>query len=202
MVEKLFSNLDDKSTVYRSTSNLFSVCTYFIVDSKKILIIDPGQLSKEVYIWLEQFENLKKIIYLTHEHFDHHFDVNKLLEHKNTFLYNFSDSFKKAISNSKTNLSYYYNTPISTISNHTTDVNFFEVIKTPGHSKLSVCLLYKNILFGGDSIIEKKYLVLKLPGSNKVDYKESVNKVKLKMHKNTIVLPGHGSTFCFDLWKM
>ena len=202
MVERLFSNLDDKSTVYRSTSNLFSVCTYFIVDSQKILIVDPGQLSKEVYVWLEQYENHKKIIYLTHEHFDHHFDVNKLSEYENTFLYNFSDSFKNAISNSKTNLSYYYNTPISTKSNKTIDVNFLEVIKTPGHSKLSVCLLYKNILFGGDSIIEKKYLVLKLPGSNKIDYEESVNKVKLKMHKSTIVLPGHGSPFCFDSWKI
>ena len=60
MVETLFCNLDDKSIVYRSVSKLFGVCTYFLVDPKKVLIIDPGKLSDEVYVWLEQFKNHKK----------------------------------------------------------------------------------------------------------------------------------------------
>jgi glyoxylase-like metal-dependent hydrolase (beta-lactamase superfamily II) len=115
MVEKLFSNIDDKSVVYRSVSSLFAVCTYFIVDDEKVLIVDPGKLSDEVYLWLEQFQNHKKIIYVTHEHFDHHYDVNKLLEFKNTFIYLKSEAFENALSNYKTNLSYYYNTPIKTI---------------------------------------------------------------------------------------
>ena len=79
-------------------------------------------------------------------------------------------------------------------------MNFFEVIETPGHSKFSFCFLYKNILFGGDTIIKKEYLVLKLPGNNKTDYSESVAKIKLKTTKNTLVLPGNGSVFCFDTW--
>ena len=80
MVEPLFCNLDDRSIVYRSVSDLFGVCIYFLVDQKKVLIIDPGRLSEDVYLWLGQFINHKKIIYITHEHFDHHFDLNKLLK--------------------------------------------------------------------------------------------------------------------------
>jgi glyoxylase-like metal-dependent hydrolase (beta-lactamase superfamily II) len=198
MVETLFCNLDDKSMVYRSISKLFGVCTYFLVNKEKVLIIDPGKLSDEVYLWLEQFKKHKKIIYLTHEHFDHHFDVNKLLLMHNTYLHFFSENFKKAISNSKVNLSYYYNTPIETSSKLTKKFNFLEVIETPGHSKQSVCLLYKNLLFGGDTVIHKEYLVLKLPGSNKNDYRESIATIKTKTNQNTIVLPGHGNLFFFD----
>ena len=58
------------------------------------------------------------------------------------------------------------------------------------------------MLFGGDTIINKEYLILKLPGSNKEDYKESLVKLKQKLSKNTIVLPGHGNVFCFDTWKV
>jgi hydroxyacylglutathione hydrolase len=200
MVEILFCNLDGRSILYRFVSELFGVCTYFLVDLEKVLIVDPGKLNDDVYVWLEQFQRHKKIIYLTHEHFDHHFDVNKLLLIHNSYLHFFSENFEKAISNNKINLSFYYNTPIETSSNSKEDFNFFEVVETPGHSKLSVCLLYENMLFGGDTIINKEYLVLKLPGSNKAHYKESVSKLKLKLNKNTIVLPGHGNLFCFDSW--
>ncbi len=56
------------------------------------------------------------------------------------------------------------------------------------------------MLFGGDTIINKEYLVLKLPGSNKFDFKESVAKLKIMININTIVLTGHGNLFCFDSW--
>jgi len=171
-----------------------------MVDQEKVLIVDPGRLSEDVYLWLEQFKNHKKIIYLTHEHFDHHYDVNKLVLFQNTSIFIFSDAFKNALFNKRLNLSYYCNIPIETSCTQTTDSNFFEVIETPGHSKFSVCFMYKNMLFGGDTIINKEYLVLKLPGSNKFDYKESVIKIKRIINKNTIVLPGHGNLFCFDSW--
>lgn len=202
MIETLFSNIDDKSTVYRSVSDLFAVCTYFLVDNEKVIIVDPGKLSDEVYFWLEQFKNHKKIIYVTHEHFDHHYDVNKLLQNSNSYLHYFSENFNIAIANNKINLSFYYNIPLATVSKVKKEFKFFKVIETPGHSKLSVCLLYNNLLFGGDTIINKEYLILKLPGSNKEDYKKSVIKIKSKIQKNTIVLPGHGNIFCFDIWKV
>lgn len=43
---------------------------------------------------------------------------------------------------------------------------FLEVINTRGNSGESYCFVYDNILFGGDTIIDKKELVLKLLGSN------------------------------------
>lgn len=197
MIEPLFCNLDDRSIVYRSVSDLFGVCTYFLVQKDKVLIIDPGRLQEEVYLWLKQFKNQKKIIYLTHEHFDHHYDVNKLLKIKNTSAFLNSKEFEDALQCSRKNLSYYYNVAIETVLTFPTSTNYFDVIETPGHSMFSVCFLYQNILFGGDTVIDKKNLVLKLPGSNKIKYKESIDKIKKKIPNGTIVLPGHGDLFLF-----
>lgn len=201
MVEQLFCNLDDKSVVYRSISDLFAVCTYFIVDEHNVLIVDPGRLSEEVYKWLAKFENHKKIIFLTHEHFDHHYDVNRLLLIENTSVNLCTDAFQEALQCSRKNLSYYYNIPLETRFSNCTNLNYFQVIETPGHSKFSVCFLYKNMLFGGDTVIEKKFLVLKLPGNNKVDYKKSIAKIKEITTENTIVLPGHGDLFFINVLK-
>lgn len=200
MIEQLFCNIDDKSIVYRSVSDLFGVCIYFLVDEEKVLIVDPGRLSEDVYNWLEQFKNHKKIIYITHEHFDHHFDVNRLLKIQNTAAFLYSKEFEDALQCSRKNLSYYYDTVIETSLSTITDKNYFEVIEMPGHSKLSVCYLYKNILFGGDTVIDKKSLILKLPGSNKLDFKESMDKIKNLIPCDTIVLPGHGDLFLFNSW--
>ena len=198
----MFCNLDDKSIVYRSVSDLFGVCTYFLVDQEKVIIVDPGRLSDAVYFWLEQFKDHKKIIYLTHEHFDHHYDVNKLLNFPRTSVYIPSNEFEIAVKNTRTNLSYYHNTPIETNLLNVCENNYFEVIATPGHSKNSYCYKYKNILFGGDTVIEKQNLVLKLPGSDKIKFKDSIVELKNKTEINTVVLPGHGNLFFLNNWHI
>jgi hydroxyacylglutathione hydrolase len=200
MIEPLFCNLDDRSIVYRSVSDLFGVCTYFLVDKEKVLIIDPGRLSEAVYLWLEQFKNHKKIIYITHEHFDHHYDVNKLLKIQNTSAFLYSKKFEDALQCSRKNLSYYNNIAMETALSIPSFMNYFEVFETPGHSIFSVCFLYKNMLFGGDTVIDKENLILKLPGSNKMNYKESIDKIKNIIPDDTIVLPGHGDLFLFNTW--
>ena len=200
MVEQLFCNIDDKSVVYRFESELFQVCTYFLVDQEKVIIVDPGKLNSEVYKWLEQFDALDKIIYITHEHFDHHFDVNILQKFPKTSVYLPSTNFKNAINNSRTNISFYYNLPIETECYNLSEINYFELIETPGHSNYSYCFKYKNILFGGDTVIEKKYLVFKLPGGDKSKFEKSIIKINSKIETNTIVLPGHGNLFCYNKW--
>lgn len=200
MVEPLFCNTDDRSVVYRYVSDLFKVCTYFIVDDEKVIIVDPGKMDIDVYEWLLQFNEIDKIIYITHEHFDHHFDVNLMLRYPRTSVYLNSKKFASVILDTRKNLSHYYNTPIATRCSKISVSNYLHVMPTPGHSEMSYCFRYKNLLFGGDTVIENKYLVLKLPGSDKAKFKESVLKLRNNIELNTVVLPGHGNIFCFDKW--
>lgn len=80
MVEPLLCNIKKKSTIYRYISSLFGVCSYFIVEQKKVIILDPGKFDTHVFEWLNKFENIRKIVYITHGHFDHHYHANKVFE--------------------------------------------------------------------------------------------------------------------------
>jgi hydroxyacylglutathione hydrolase len=199
-VEPLFCNLNKRSTFYRYISNLFNVCTYFIVEEDKLIIIDPGKLDENVYDWLIKFDSLTKIIYITHEHFDHHYHANQVLNLKNTFLYLPSESFGDALGDSRKNLSYYYYDSIETKGYQVDIKSNLEILKTPGHSVESYCFIYDNIVFGGDTVIQNEYLVFKLPGGNKSHFLDSLKYLKKRVQLNSIVLPGHGNMFSFDKW--
>jgi hydroxyacylglutathione hydrolase len=200
MVEQLFCNIKNKSTIYRYVSELFGVCTYFIIDSQQIIIIDPGKLDRVIFSWLESFPEKRKVLYFTHEHFDHHFSANSVLQLQNAFLFIPSESFSEAIKDTRSNLSYFYSNPISTHSNLISSDSHFDVIKTPGHSKESYCYIYDDLLFGGDTVIDRKHLVLKLPGGNKNEFDFSYKKLKDIIKTNLLVLPGHGDFFYFNSW--
>ncbi len=179
---------------------MFGVCSYFILEQDKLIIIDPGKFDDSVFAWLNKFIDLRKIVYITHEHFDHHYNANKVFDLENTYFFSPFEKFDIALRDIRKNLSFYYNDPIKTVAVSKMFESFLKVIKTPGHSEESYCFVYDNILFGGDTIIDKKYLVLKLPGSNKKDYENSINLLKEQLVKDSIVLPGHGEFFDFEKW--
>ncbi len=179
---------------------MFGVCSYFILEQDKLIIIDPGKLDDNVFEWLNKFKNFSKIVYITHEHFDHHYDANKVFELEKTYFFSPCENFNVVIKDVSKNLSYYYNDPIETVVKFNTVISDLKIIKTPGHSKESYCFVYDNLLFGGDTVIERKYLVFKLPGGNRNDFNYSISKIKDNIDLNTIVLPGHGDLFYFDEW--
>lgn len=181
---------------------MFGVCSYFILEQDKLIIIDPGKLDDIVFDWLNKLGDINKVVYVTHEHFDHHYHANKILNLKKTVLYVPTDSFNQALSDSRKNLSYYYNQNVHTATNFITDISFLKVIKTPGHSSESYCFVYDDIVFGGDTIINDDYLVLKLPGSNKNQYKQSIKTLNESISSDTIVMPGHGNYFFYSNWNV
>lgn len=51
------------------------------------------------------------------------------------------------------------------------------------------------MIFGGDTIIDKKYTVFKLPGGDREQFENSLRKINKIVCKYSIVLPGHGVYF-------
>lgn len=202
MVVELFCDSYSKATFYRYTSDFMGVCSYFILEQNLLRIIDPGKFDESVFRWLHSFEYMDKVIYITHEHFDHHYSASKLLMLKNTRLYVPSSSFLESLGDLRKNLSYYFNLEIKTSTSLTVDYTDLEVIKAPGHSLESYCYIYKNILFGGDTVINPEYIILKLPGSNKIDFFNSVKQIKKIANPESIVLPGHGNYFFLKNWNI
>jgi len=99
-----------------------------------LIIIDPGKFDDSVFAWLNKFNNLRNIVYITHEHFDHHYNANKVFDLENTYFFSPSEKFDIALRDIRKNFSFYYNDPIESVADSKIFESFLKVIKTPGHS--------------------------------------------------------------------
>lgn len=72
----------------------------------------------------------------------------------------------------------------------------FQVFSTPGHSEGSSCyVLFKKVVFTGDTLLQDYPTILKFPGGNKEDYEKISIPFLRSLSKETIIMPGHGDPF-------
>lgn len=137
---------------------------YIISKDCECLVIDPG----DEYDKIKGVIGNKKVIgtIITHNHFDHIGAIK-------------------------------YFDKIYDINNLSEGVNNigkfnFEVIYTPGHSKDSICIYFKddNIMFVGDFLFKDGIGRTDL-GGNEFDMHNSLLKIS-KYDKDIIIYPGHG----------
>jgi len=146
----------------------FGSCVYLLkLNNKKILIDTSSKMARK-----ELLQDLKKlkikpkeinIILLTHNHYDHIENINLFPNAKLLKEKEIKEQFPE-----------------------------IQTIKTPGHSKNDLCYLYKDILFSGDVIFDKKQTYVgrtDLPESNPKKMQESLQ--KLKTLKYAKLCPGH-----------
>lgn len=165
----------------------------YFLDLKEKIIIDTGPKSyrDEIKKELSQIIDLKKVekVIFTHLHYDHmgNFDI-----FPNARFYASEEEiayFKKhrifAIGDPI--LAAKFNIELHPLKN----LDGFDIIKTPGHTKGSICLLYKkeNILFTGDTLFFNGYGRIDFPGSAPEKMEESLK--ILEKIKYKILAPGH-----------
>ncbi|MDD5192820.1 MAG: MBL fold metallo-hydrolase [Candidatus Nanoarchaeia archaeon] len=140
--------------------------TAYVLKLNKNIMIDTSTEDnrKELIEDLKQLglkpENIEFVI-LTHNHWDH-----------------------------TGNLNIFKNAKIITADNLSDLPSDIKPIKTPGHTQDSLCFLYKDILFSGDTIFhEGGRGRTDLKGGNEKQIQESIK--KLKTLKYNILCPGH-----------
>ncbi|MDP2925352.1 MAG: MBL fold metallo-hydrolase [Nanoarchaeota archaeon] len=144
----------------------FGSCVYLLKIGKDNILIDTSskdnsdELTHELKKLKVEPEDIH-IILLTHNHYDH---IGNLSLFKNAKVYDYHNIDKLALI-------------------------LFRVIKTPGHTNDSLCYLYKNILFSGDTLFHNGIGRTDLLDSNPEKMQESLNKLK-KIHYE-ILAPGH-----------
>lgn len=198
MVELQFYN--DEIKVYRVVSDVFDSNGYIINYKNNLIIVDPGEFKTENMLnWLIDKDLEPKYCLITHEHFDHNIGYKKIIEQFPLIKTICSRETREALMNSKKNLSFYYNCSSEVIIlNYAIKYpDYIKIIQTPGHTKGSLCFLIEELLFSGDTIIKKEFLVTKLPGGNKNELQKSYNKIEIlsKKNDNLLVFPGHGNYF-------
>lgn len=176
--------------------SFFSNC-YLLVNDKKCIIIDPG-LNFNKYAEIIKKEYDVVAILLTHGHIDHidglkYFDVPiyiykdevPFLEDADLALYSLFN-VKKDFDVSRLNI-------VKINDNYLIDLLDFKikVIHTPGHTVGSVCYLYENNLFSGDTLFNLSVGRVDFPTGDFKQLDSSLKKL-FNLPADTIVYPGHG----------
>ena len=166
-----------KQNVWKLSFTSFGSYVYLVKLKDKNILIDTGapenipeleQDLKELDLATEDID----IVILTHNHWDHTGGMILFLDAK------FYASKKDFGENLK--------------DIHELKIPEFKIIDTPGHSKGGICILYKDVLFSGDTLFHRGTIGrTDLPGSNESEMKKSLK--KLSKIKYKILCPGHGN---------
>ena len=178
-------------------------------DGEEAILIDaPDKIEKALSFIKEK--NLKlRYVLLTHAHFDHVMglgEVKKEFPSAEIFLDKNDDFFLRNKGEGNIELlrhgfpfmlsafkPYLDNLPTE-YSFYTDRIATFKVIRTPGHTKGSVCLYdeKENVLFSGDTIFKSSYGRTDFPGGSESEIIASIKMLLNSVDERALVLPGHG----------
>lgn len=173
-----------------------TVNCYIINKNNKYFIIDPGSDINNIIANVPSYN--PEFILLTHGHFDHIDEIGyfncPIYIHKNDYILlenKILAGYGLANLEPKYDLS---KLDIKFINNN--DIIKFEgndilVIHTPGHTVGSVCYLYEDKLFSGDTLFHLGIGRTDLPNSNNKLMKTSIVNLINNLNDNIKVYPGH-----------
>lgn len=197
--------------VERFINQLMTSNCYIVVDeeSKHCLCIDPASEKSEREIeYIKQNNLTLDYIILTHEHTDHTWGVNALIECFPTTKVVCSSICKDNLSReSQAYFRFYYNNcdyhyevkRVDIITDKLSEGLLWcghrlSFINTPGHSMGSICVDLEGCLFTGDTIMQVKPFINKRNGSKEAYY-QSVKMILDMYTSNTPIYTGHGDLF-------
>ena len=164
--------------------------TYIVIYNNKTIVIDPGNEINKI---ISEVKNIDYIL-LTHGHMDHIASVKELINLYNPKVYCSNKDLE--FINGYIILDPYFSSEkynFIFIDYNDFNIDGIKIINTPGHSKGSVCIYFKddNILFSGDTLFKDSFGRYDFPGGNLKELKMSINQL-FTLNNKTIIYPGHG----------
>ena len=178
------------------------------------IVVDPGSKDNSDLIgFLEANHLTPRYIILTHEHFDHIWGVNDIVERYKVPIV-CSELYSQRIKDSFDNCSAMYDDTMAVIINSpvVSIESFGSILKigkesirfysTPGHSEASIIFAVGEFLFTGDVLINGLKTVTNLPTGSKEKLKETLNVFRKLQGAGLMVYPGHGDSFELDSYNL
>jgi glyoxylase-like metal-dependent hydrolase (beta-lactamase superfamily II) len=188
--------------VKQIVNNIFTSNTWMLFDDcyDYCWLVDIGDYEKVAGVLPPGIE--VRGLLLTHTHFDHTYGINALHEaHPECRVYT-AEYGKIALYDDKKNFSKYheasftYNGDDVEVLNGGDQIEIFPgtiltAYATPGHCPSSLTYVVENWIFTGDAYIPGVKVVTKLPHGNRLQAKQSIEKI-LKLSEGMVICAGHG----------
>ena len=174
-------------------------CFILFDENKDAFIVDPGASSENIIEAIEKNDLNIKYILLTHGHFDHVGAVAALKKRFKAPIY-LNKNDRNFLENPKEVRESAFGLQIEAANvdvfvNDGDEIPFsddkIKVIASPGHTIGSVCYLFKNYLFVGDTLFNGSIGRTDFPESDNSLMMESLKKLK-ELDDDIYVLSGHG----------
>ena len=178
-------------TVHVLPLGMLQTNCYILAEGNRCLLIDPGDEAERVLSFLEEKQLTPEAILLTHGHFDHVGAVKTLAVETDCRVFLCEEDL--SLPGAMTAGSLYYTDTYAEGDTWALAGMSFTVLHTPGHTPGSVCLLFGNHLFSGDTLFAGSCGRTDFPGSSPAAMVRSLK--RLATLEDTIhVYPGHGKT--------
>lgn len=185
-------------------NSVFQSVTYFLIDKEReeLALVDCGDAAPIIDFARQNGLNLN-YIFLTHTHFDHIYGLNEVMEQYPQAAVYTSPKGILGLYDTRLNLSQYSmdhkpfrfqyeNVCTLQEGDH---IQFadekIQVLSTPGHDWSCLSYLVSSIIFTGDSYIPGINVVTTWPKSNKIEAKDSLQRLKNLECLGFSICPGH-----------
>ncbi|MDD5851743.1 MAG: MBL fold metallo-hydrolase [Galactobacillus timonensis] len=172
---------------------LYEENSYVVHDHGHVLFIDPGRYWKQIASRVEDDETVDAIL-LTHGHADHTGAVDDLADRYQCPVYLNSGDWELVDPH---HTSQGYESPVyhelQPLEEGSCTIGTFPltVYATPGHTKGSVLIRYRNVIFTGDTLFASDVGRTDLFGGSEEELQASLLKILL-LPSDLLVYPGHG----------
>lgn len=182
-------------------------------DIDKCIVVDPGSENcRELELYLNKLSLTPEYIILTHEHFDHIWGCNYLINKYKSKIIT-SQKCSLAIHDAKRNLSLFYDqkgfeVSLADIVLEGIEYNFIwrgyklQFFPAQGHTAAGICFSVGKYLFTGDSLIKDTRTVTKLYSGSKQELINTINRIKMMKGEGIVICPGHGDMFDLDTYNL
>ncbi len=188
--------------IYKYENSPFMVNTYLVVNkrTKKAFIIDPGSQIDSLAKKIDDDEIIPEAIIATHGHIDHIGGASFFKEKLEVPFYmneldrDFIDNIAMQAQMLGVPAPDSFTIDELLPSSGTVEIADFklELLHTPGHSKGSVSIRIKDVVFSGDSLFNFSIGRTDFPGCSHEELITSIKEKLLVLPDETNVLPGHG----------
>ena len=163
--------------------------------SQTCCIIDPGYEPQRVLSYVNSIGLEPEAVLLTHGHFDHVGGVADIAAESDCDVYICAEdlSLPPMLTNGPICHTHTYGEGDTL---HLAGLEI-SVIRTPGHTPGSVCLLVDDAMFAGDTLFAGSCGRTDLPGGSPMDMKQSLSRLA-QIRKEYTVFPGHGNFTTLD----